>query len=288
MKKLILHLGAPKCGSSALQSSLLISQDYSTNSLAIPRNWTKGMGQGFGGPLLDFFKTPKEQEPLPKLIEEIQGNLSRLTAESIIVSDEALFGCTDSYRLGALLKILKPIGFTDILVLIATRRPSEWITSDYSQHIKQKFKAEGFIRHVIRREKNCDWIAYFNRFKSMTESTGIRLFACDSSDLLSAVEFLAMGQFSGHLLEMLANSNSANINKSLSFHEGEAARLKNLFPELNASLSEVSSYLKSLISESVGMRDFYWQILQYLDAKYGYYIDDPKPLPDFVNIIRPS
>jgi hypothetical protein len=163
MKKLILHVGAPKCGSTSLQSILEFKErDGSLNKagFTFPLKFSRGgTGEGNGGLVFKYFENPS-----PSTLTNAVTFL-RNQSHSVIISDETFFSVIDGLKLKILLEEIKK-DFSRCHIVTAIKEPSSWLISDYSQHIKTNFANNSFPDHVVQREEFCNWSVFFARFSS--------------------------------------------------------------------------------------------------------------------------
>ncbi|MEG4027115.1 MULTISPECIES: hypothetical protein [unclassified Microcoleus] len=187
MKKLIIHAGAPKCGSTSLQSVLEIKEgngDLSKIGFTFPLEYSRGLtGEGNANPLFNYF----EAETVDNLALAI--NFGRKQSRrSTIVSQEMLFGLIDKHKLTKLYNEIKS-EFEDMVIVTAIREPSSWLLSDYSQKIKSNISNLSFPDHVVKKEADCDWLSYFSR-RVVEHGSHFRLVSCDYKNLFNCVSEL--------------------------------------------------------------------------------------------------
>lgn len=122
-RKLYLHVGSPKCGSTYVQRVMLENrQMLAQNGIAYPKPAGRHPGNGSLVPDLDA-------EGLAGLF----GN-----AGTLFLSHEDLFAMGG--RLGPLAGISRDLG-VDLVVLVFLRPFSEFIYGDYSQYLKQNIES---------------------------------------------------------------------------------------------------------------------------------------------------
>lgn len=266
MRQLILHVGAPKCGSSALQSCLYYAQEkgiLKKNNFCYPLGFSRGLGQGNGGPIYDAF-VGKYTSGID--FSKVKSFLD--IEENVFISDESLFGIIDSNKLNDFFASISD-NFDKLLILVSVRDQSSWLVSDYSQHIKENKLNLDFVSHVVRREQDCNWLIFFNRLASLNKN--IKVYACESKETLGVAEFL-IGLEPGMLS---VNNEKTNINISLSGQELEFRRMLNILGH------ECSSDTKVKIKEMVkdyDLKSQYKVLIDYIDKKNEGYLDTIKLL----------
>jgi hypothetical protein len=266
MKKLILHVGAPKCGTSALQSVLEIKEkngDLGKVGFTFPLDFSRGLGQGNSGPLFDDLCNPNSPNfdlscSVSFLIEKNEG---------VIISDEKLFGIISTNKLNKLCSQIKS-KFEDIIIVVAIRKPSDWLLSDYSQHIKQNVSNTSFSDHVVRREPSCNWVSYFSKF--IGHGDNFRLVACDYKNLFNCIaEVLGVDR---NFLSV--DNEKVNLNPSLRPSQLEARRICNI---LDIKDAEKIKRLE-LIYQDFNLKEENRSLLKYIDKKNEGYVEKIKAL----------
>lgn len=254
MKRLIIHIGAPKCGSSALQSSLEILE-RSGSLLKIgtcyPLEYSRGMGQGNSEFLFNDISSKSEDYSITK--QFIQG----IEADTVILSDETLFGIL-FVGINNIYKVLHDL-FDEIIVLVAIREPSSWLISDYSQYIKQDKSFDDFIKHVVKREKIIDWEIFLKQLNNQCQD--VKIHVTDYKKLFDCVEdLLAVDK---GFLSNIDNKN-VNVNFSIPSEQLEFTRLKKML-----SLTQEQS---DKLQKNIPIHDFrytYWPLIDFIKLKYS-------------------
>lgn len=266
MRKLILHVGAPKCGSSALQSGLYYAQEKNILkkiNFCYPLEFSRGLGQGNAGPIYDAF-VGKYKSGIDFSIVKSFLDIE----ENVFISDESLFGIVDSNKLNNFFTSICN-RFDELLILVSVRDQSSWLVSDYSQHIKENKLNLDFVTHVVRREQDCNWIMFFNRLANLDKN--IKVYACESKDTLGVAEFL-IGLESGVLS---VNSEKTNVNISLSGQELEFRRILNILgPECSL---DTKIKIKEMVKD-YDLKSQYKVLIDYVDKKNEGYLDTIKQL----------
>jgi hypothetical protein len=267
MKKLILHIGAPKCGSTALQSVLEIKErngDLNKVGFTFPLEYARGStGQGNAGPIFQYFRQANVGN-----LKVASDFLLRQTL-STIISEEMIFGVIDKNKLANLLKEIKN-QFHEIVVVIAIRKPSSWLLSDYSEHIKKNVFNQSFPEHVVKRENCCNWLSYFSRF--VDHNLDLRIVACDYEKLFDYI-----AEILGVEREFLStNDEKVNANFSLTPAQLEAKRICNILEIKDpAKIKQLE-----LIYQDFNLKEENKSFLKYIDEKYEGYVDKIKALKD--------
>ncbi|MGC9332431.1 MAG: hypothetical protein ACP5DZ_11250 [Bacteroidales bacterium] len=266
MKKLIIHVGAPKCGTSALQSVLEIKErngDLSKIGFAFPLEYSRGLGQGNADPLF--------QELFVQTVNDItlSSNFLLKVNKNIIISEEKLFGIVNKHKLIKLFISLKH-EFEEMVIITAIREPSSWLLSDYSQHIKQNKHNISFPEHVVCREVHCNWFSYFLK---LVENDGyFRLVACDYKNLFSCVsELLGVDK-----TFLSVTDEKVNVNFSLTPAQMEAKRICNI---LGVNDREKIQKLE-FIYQDFNLKEENKSLLSYIRKKNEGYVEKIKSLKD--------
>jgi len=266
MKKLILHIGAPKCGSSALQSSLEILENngfLGSRGISYPLEHSRGLGHGNADLIFKIIQSARDNTYDFSQAEEY---LVSVGNDTVVLSDEKLFGVI-APALSALTKQLSNI-FQEIIIYVAIREPSSWLLSDYSQHIKMRVSSRDFIEHTIEREKHCRWLHYLKVLVNQKQNAVIKV--TDYKQLIPNMEKnLEFDQGS-----MSVDRDSTNANISLRGFEMEAHRLA-----MKLSLNEPEQM--QVLKEEFSDFDIYnknHSLLKYLELKNKDYISQIKTL----------
>ena len=262
MKKMILHIGAPKCGSSALQSVLEIKEKegvLAKYDFTYPLEHSRGFGHGNANPLYhDFIHFDKVKE-----LPASSAFLNKQT-HNVIISDEMLYGITNAKRLNQLLQTMSNV-FNEIIVLVAFREPTSWLLSDYSQHIKQrKDYVSSFVEHIIKREHHCNWNSHYLKIFSNIQPH-IKIYATESHNVFNSI----------NLLTQIPDIHSCgsihlNTNPSLSSSVMESQRLMKI---LNVGGKDIKEKLETFFND-YNISEKYKYLLEYLKLKYENYAND--------------
>ena len=267
MKKLIIHAGAPKCGSTALQSVLEIRErngDLSKIGFTFPLEYSRGStGEGNAGPLFDYF----EAETVDNLALAVNFLLKQ--NRSTIVSEEMLFAVIDKHKLTKLYNEIKS-EFQDMVIVTAIREPSSWLLSDYSQHIKANISNLCFPDHVVKREADYDLLSYFSGL--VEHGSNFRLVSCDYKNLFNCVsELLGVDK-----TFLSANTENINTNPSLTSAQLEATRICNIL-----GVNDMEKIQKlEFIYQDFNLKEENKSLLSYIRKKNEGYVEKIKSLKD--------
>lgn len=266
MKKLIIHVGAPKCGSSALQSILEVNEkngNLNKVGFTYPLEFSRGLGQGNADPVF--------QEFLPQTVNDLTLSSNFLLKENknIIISDEKLFGIVNKHKLIKLSISLKH-EFEDMVIITAIREPSNWLLSDYSQHIKQNIHNISFPDHVVCREVHCNWFSYFLK---LVENDGyFRLVACDYKNLFGCVsELLGVNK-----TFLSVTNEEVNVNFSLTPAQLEARRICSILGINDREKIETLEF----VYQDFNLKEDNKSLLSYIRKKNEGYVEKIKSLKD--------
>lgn len=267
MKKLIIHAGAPKCGSTALQSVLEIKEkngDLSKIGFTFPLEYSRGStGEGNAGTLFDYFQA----ETVDNLALAVNFLLKQ--KRSTIVSEEMLFSVIDKHKLTKLYNEIQS-EFQDMIVVTAIRELSTWLLSDYSQHIKCNVSNLSFPDHVVKREPYGDWLSYF--FRLVQHGSNFRLVSCDYKNLFNCVsELLGVDR-----KFLSANDEKVNNNFSLTSAQLEAKRICNI---LGVNDREIIQKIE-FIYQDFNLKEENKSLLSYIRKKNEGYVEKIKSLKD--------
>lgn len=278
MNKLVLHLGAPKCASSVLQSVLeLAGKDGRLDKYSVeyPMECSRGSGYGNATPLLVECQTHKKEN---HNFQETRSFLERRQGEVVILSDEMLYGVFNP-SLKEVVPMFWELSFHDVEIVLSIRSPKDWLLSDYNQHIKTGVSDANFIQHVVARERSCRWLEYLtvmcNEVRKIKDIKGnIRLNVVLSSALLECVESLS-GIPLGELNEYIKDS---SLNKSVSVDNLES---KHFSSRLGLKEAEDLSFVDGFF-KGFDLNKVYWPLLEYIEEKNINYIEKIKSLDGIV------
>jgi|GEM_PF-3761656 len=266
--KIVIHPGYPKCASSHLQSLLeLKERDGGLASLGYryPLETVEGVGQRNGHLLVNYL-THGTQSSLRELIQQLT-----YVDMHCLYSDESAISQIDLSKLLALAESLPEA--VEITVVTAIREPSQWLLSDYYQHIKTGVHCQTLHEHVLVREDQgvMDYVKYFNRFRSASPEN-IRIIACDHSALVSCIESVI-----GSPVGFLGSGTTSNINSNISPSANiiEAMRTSSL-------LGSVENHENKKLLEPTITDNFLnlqrQEFMSYLECKYSKYRKSVKEL----------
>jgi hypothetical protein len=267
VRKLILHVGAPKCGSTALQSALEIKErngDLNNIGFTFPLEYARGStGQGNAGPLFSYLR----QRTADNL--ELAANFLLKQSKSVILSEEMLYWVTHKNILSQFFNQIKS-EFQDIVVVTAIREPSEWLLSDYSEHIKKNILNLNFPYHVVEKERNCDWLSHFSKFTG--HDNYLKVVACEHKNL-----FKCITEMLGANNEFLSvNKENLNLNLSLTPAQLEARRICNILEiKEPAKIKQLE-----LIYQDFNLQEENKSLLNYIKKKNEGYVEKIKALKD--------
>ncbi|MGV6839760.1 MAG: hypothetical protein ACWA40_06165 [Planktomarina sp.] len=156
-KSLFLHIGAPKCGSTYIQRTALKNQKtLRENGINYPHN---GLGHPGNAAQIDQMTT-----------RWVEQNLQNFDA--LLLSHEDLFA--DAGKANKLRNVSEKLNI-NIHIICVIRPLSTWLSSDFSQSVRQSKWSEGnnlrsFIRFAVQRENSLkpaefiqDWQMTFPR-----------------------------------------------------------------------------------------------------------------------------
>jgi len=253
-QKLIIHIGAPKCGSSALQSVLEILEKDGTlknYKVSYPLEYSIGLGRGNAKFLFDDIMIRKN-------FDFSINFLSNIKEQKIILSLEMLFGIIIP-NVNYLIQNLS--NQYEVTFLVAIREASSWLFSDFSQHIKQNVSNNDFIDHILKREYVVEWDKFIKKLRSQNKNMNVLV--TDYKDLFSCVEDI-LGLPKNLLWEAKEkNKDKLNLNFSLKSTELEVRRIANI---LNLSKEEILK-LKQFFSYDI--KNMHYSLLEYIKRKYS-------------------
>lgn len=275
MKKLIIHVGAPKCGSTALQSVLEIKErngDLSKIGFTFPLEYSRGStGEGNAGPLFDYFEAETVDNRALAVIFLLK------QSRSTIVSEEMLFAVIDKHKLTKLYNEIKS-EFQDMVIVTAIREPSSWLLSDYSQHIKANVSNLSFPDHVVKREADYNLLSYFSGL--VEHGSDFRLVSCDYKNLFNCVsELLGVDK-----TFLSANTENINTNPSLTSAQLEATRICNIL-----GVNDMEKIQKlEFIYQEFNLKEENKSLLSYIRKKNEGYVEKIKSLKDVLFYSLPA
>jgi len=252
-QKLFIHVGAPKCGSSALQSVLEILQkddELKVYNIIYPLEKSIGLGRGNAEFLFDDIMENKNFNATLEYLRNFK-------SEKIFLSFEKLYGVI-APALNELIDMLNKQ--YDITILVAVREASSWLLSDFSQYIKQGISNHDFIDHVIKRENVIEWHKYIKVLRQQNKNFNIVV--ADYKQLFTCVEEI-LGLPKNLLWNTNdKNKNSMNANLSLKADQLEVHRIAN---HLDLTKEEIKS-LQMILSYDIKV--LHHSLLEYIKRKY--------------------
>ncbi len=184
MKKIILHCGMPKTGSSALQVQLAQSREdlcrYGYDYLPMGDFKKAAQGQitsGNGAELARAYLNPEHPASLAARREELTGTFRSRIAESenhVILSSE-FFSATPRPLLAELTAALEDLG--KVQLVFFAREQLNALASTYVQQVKRHLLTDYpdtyFDGWNISKSPMMDYYGYFNRLRSLVPSVEI-------------------------------------------------------------------------------------------------------------------
>ena len=148
--KILLHIGMPKAGSTALQQGLMAVRDaLAERRVLYPVSPVIESTSNFlMAGLMPFDKLPRYvrhslkpwkgdyQGLFDRWIDGIRAEVATLGAETLVLSGENLFAVTEAAPAAALRRILAGLGAERIEVVVYVRRPSDWYLSSVQQVLR--------------------------------------------------------------------------------------------------------------------------------------------------------
>jgi hypothetical protein len=180
-KRLILHVGMPKCGTSTVQQTLAANRDtllkkgidylnfgpYSLPDLT-------HVSTGNANPLAyAMYGYPQPHLSLQKVAAHLRELIAASTADTIILSHED-FVVFDAGRWKTFSSLLDR-SVSEVLPVIHIREHTEWIASDFQQHIKQLRTGHPIDKHVGRRLRFLNFSEQCKKFESVFGEVRCRL-----------------------------------------------------------------------------------------------------------------
>lgn len=169
MKKLYLHVGMPKTGTSALQlffaknRERLYEDGICYPELDAPVR-VEEKPRRFGGNAIDFVVFSREVEDMSKETRQFFEDICKKLQDcdkDILLSYEGLFGCNVKVY-----KNFKDRGF-DVKVIVYLRRQDLWGESAWNQEVKKGDYTNSCFEYVQKKDYVCDY------YKKLTEIAAV-------------------------------------------------------------------------------------------------------------------
>lgn len=149
MKKIILHVGSGKTGSTSIQSSLYLNNKKNSSSLTFPPLLQYKNNQIFRFAFCNLENTPSDirskylgdDEGYKKFQNDIKTSFERNTfgCENVIISSEFLFLSSREEALN-IKEYLNELGFDEIHIVMYLRDPASYYLSVAQQSVKNNYR----------------------------------------------------------------------------------------------------------------------------------------------------
>ena len=180
--KVILHAGAGKTGSTAIQHFL--SRNYEvlkTNGVLYPNPQENIINSGNSECILTYFESNNEKELKEFIMNQVK-RAKEFNSEQVILSSEILPEL-DTNEL-VVLKILLDEIFIDVCPIIYVRNPYDWTYSAWMQHVKRHLVFEPFESYYIKIAR--DHLMKICRFINVFENSKVISYDSNKKRLISS------------------------------------------------------------------------------------------------------
>jgi hypothetical protein len=256
-KQVILHIGSPKCGSTALQLFLYENRDrlkdqgydylvFKENS----QDWRISRGLTGGDiwnpiyPNIDGLleATPLQAQMLKSVFDQATEQLK--SCNSLLISNEFLYSMSQEQEFWSMCKELSKSAGAKISIVMYLRNPFDFLISWYSESVKRGFTLTDFSSYLINTIPIFDSI-YSQLPKLLTYSNefGVPISFFGPQDYKREINS-HFAEFCGFDSSSLVKTAPANL--SLSLLELEFFRVCTLYPENWGTFS--ATRLRILIS----------------------------------------
>ena len=154
-KKLFLHIGYPKTGTTAIQDNLYLNRELLKEHGVLYPNTAIHVNAHHQLPwCIKDDKRRNANLTVDQIMSTLKEEVNGSTGDKVIISSEGLVFAVDPKHIRELLKDL----FSEITLIIYLRDPLEWIQSDYNQGVKAHRNIidtfDGFLGQLLERKNN--------------------------------------------------------------------------------------------------------------------------------------
>ncbi|WP_144259755.1 hypothetical protein [Methylocystis sp. ATCC 49242] len=187
MRKLILHIGMPKTGTTSLQNFFAENRDFlerdyfsypdfnvPSEDFPTPLHISTGNGNALVYSIFD--KVGRMNCPpslkYEKIIEDLSNFIESAPSNRCVISHEDLIWIPPTNWLNELVPVLADRKI-EVVVIVYIREQSAWLASNFQQHVKQLYAKLPPAQHIARYLHTCEYLRIARTYSKVVGKNNI-------------------------------------------------------------------------------------------------------------------